>query len=88
VQPSRKPSARFRGSCDVISRSVWNRNETIVIGRIVNKCNCITVGIGKCLFDVCQIVFGLKRKDGSSLFAFNPASVYGSKEATAKGEGL
>jgi len=34
--------------------------ETIIVGRIVNKCNCITVRTGKCLFAVCQIVFGLK----------------------------
>ena len=38
---------------------------------------CIKVCIGKCLSDVCQIVFGVKQKDASSLFALNSAAVYG-----------
>jgi hypothetical protein len=54
----------------------------------VIKCNCIAVRIGKCLCAVCLVVFGLKQKDASSLFAFNSASVYGIREATAKQEGL
>jgi hypothetical protein len=33
-------------------------------------------------------VFGLKQKDGSSLFDFNLASVYNIKEALAKQKGL
>jgi hypothetical protein len=37
---------------------------------------------------VCPIVFGLKQKDASSLFAFNSASVYAIKEAPAKQKGL
>ena len=57
-----------------------------MIGRTVIKCNCITVRIGKCLCDVCQIVFGLKQKDVSSLFAFNPASAYAIMEPPAKPE--
>ena len=57
-----------------------------MIDRIVIKCNCITVRIGKCLCDVCQIVFGLKQEDASSLFAFNSASAYAVKEAPAKVE--
>ena len=57
-------------------------------GRIVIKCNCNTVRIGKCLCAVCPIVFGLKQKDASSLFAFNSASVYGIREVPAKQEGL
>jgi len=47
-----------------------------MIGRIVIKCNCITVRIGKCLSDVCPNVLGLKQKDASSLFVFNSASEY------------
>jgi len=54
----------------------------------VIKCNCVTVRIGKCLCGVCQIVFGLKQKDASSLNAFNSASVYAIREAPAKEEGL
>jgi hypothetical protein len=38
--------------------------------------------------DVCPIVFGLKQKDASSLFAFNSASMYNIKEVPAKQEGL
>jgi hypothetical protein len=33
-------------------------------------------------------VFGLKQKDGSSLFAFNSAVVYTIKESPAKQKGL
>jgi len=47
-----------------------------VICRTVIKSNGIEVGIGKFLCDVCQIVFGLKQQDASSLYASNPASVY------------
>jgi hypothetical protein len=61
---------------------------TIMVGRIVIKCNCIAVRIGKCLCTVCPIVFGLKQKDSSSLFSFNYASVYAIREAAAKQEGL
>ena len=56
--------------------------------RILIECNCITVRIGKCLCDVCPIVFGLKQKDFSSLFAFNSAALYTIKGAPAKQEGL
>jgi hypothetical protein len=59
-----------------------------VIGRIVINCNCITVGIEKCLCEVCPIVFGLKQKDTSSLFAFNSDSLYTMRWAAAKREGL
>jgi len=59
-----------------------------VIGIIVIKCNCITVRIGKFLSAVCQIVFGVKQKDASSLFAVNSAAVYTIKGAPAKQEGL
>jgi hypothetical protein len=54
----------------------------------VIKCNCIAVCIGKCLCAVCLIVFGVKQKDASSLFALNSASVYAIREAPAKQEGL
>ena len=37
---------------------------------------------------MCLIVFGLKQKDASSLFALNFASVYAFREATGKQEGL
>jgi len=40
------------------------------------------------VFDVCPIVFGLKKKDASSLFAFNSPSLYTIREAPAKQEGL
>ena len=43
---------------------------------------------GKCLCDVCPIAFGVKQKNASSLFAVNPASVYASRDAPAKGKGL
>ena len=33
-------------------------------------------------------MFVLKQKDASSLFAFNSAAVYGTKEAPAEQEGL
>jgi len=88
MQTARNPTIRLGRSFYLISQSVWNRNETVVIGRIVIKCNCITVRIGKCLCDVCPIVFGLKQKDVSSLFAFNSTSVYAIREAPAKQEGL
>jgi hypothetical protein len=88
VQISRNPTIKFGGSFYLISHLVWYRCEAIMFGRIVIKCNCITVCIGKFLSAVCQIVFGLKQKDISSLFAFNSASVYGIREAPAKQEGL
>ena len=88
MQTARNPTIRLGRSFYLISQSVWNRNETVVIGRIVIKCNCNTVRIGKCLCDVCPIVFGLKQKDVSSLFAFNSTSVYAIREAPAKQEGL
>jgi len=59
-----------------------------MVGRIVIKCNCITVRIGKCLSEVCPIVFGLKEKDASSLFVFYSASVYATRDDPAKQEGL
>ena len=59
-----------------------------MIGRIVIKCNCITVRIGKCLSGVCPNVLGLKQKDASSLFVFNSASEYDIRQALAKQEGL
>ena len=88
MQTARNTTIRLGPSIYLIYHSVWNPNETVVIGRIVIKCNCITVRIGKCLSDVCPIVFGLKEKDASSLFAFNSASVYGIREVPAKQEGL
>jgi hypothetical protein len=48
----------------------------------------VKVHIGKCLYDICPIVFGVKKKDGSSVFALNCAAVCGIKEAAAKEEGL
>jgi hypothetical protein len=77
VQTARNTTIRSGQSFDLISQSVWNPNETIMIGRIVIKSNCNKVRIGKCLCDVCQIAFGVKQKDSSSLFSFNSASVYG-----------
>ena len=53
-----------------------------------SNATCITVRIGKCLSAVCQIVFGMKQKDVSSLFVFNSAAVYVIREAPAKQEGL
>jgi hypothetical protein len=44
--------------------------------------------MGNCLSAVCQIVFGVKQKDASTVFAFNCASLYGIWEAPAKEEGL
>jgi len=88
VQTAINPTIRLGRSFYLISQSVCNPNETVVIGTIVIKCNCIEVRIGKCLCAICQIVFGLKQKDESSLFAFNPASVYVVREAPAKQEGL
>ena len=67
MQTSRNLTIRLGGSVCLICHSVWYRCEDIMIGRIVIKCNCITVRIGKCLCDVCQIVFGVKQKDVSSL---------------------
>ena len=61
-----------------------NIYETIIIGRIVINCNCITVRIGKCLSAVCPIVFSVKQKDALSLFAFKSASVYAYNETRAK----
>jgi hypothetical protein len=84
VQSARNPTIRLGRSFYLISQSVWNPNETIMIGGIVIKCNCIAVRIGKCLCAVCLIVFGLKQKGASSLFAFNSASVYAIKEATTE----
>jgi hypothetical protein len=72
----------------LFSQSVWNPYESIMVGGIVIKCNCITVRIGNYLSAVCQIVFGLKQKDASSLFAFNSASLYANKEVPAKQKGL
>jgi len=54
----------------------------------VIKWNCTKIRIGKCLCDVCQIVFGVKQKEASSLFAFNSASLYAIREASTKREGL
>ena len=88
MQTARNPTIRLGRSFYLISLSVWNPNETVLIGRIVIKSNCITVRIGKCLCDVCQIVFGLKQKDASSLFPFIYASVYAVREAPAKERGL
>jgi hypothetical protein len=39
MQTSRNPTIRLGQSFYLISQSVWNRNETVVIGRIVIKCN-------------------------------------------------
>jgi hypothetical protein len=88
VQTSRNLTIRLGGSFCLIFHPVWCPYESIMIGTIVIKCNCVTVRIGKCLCDVCQIVLGLKQKDISSLFAFNSASVYGIREAPAKPECL
>jgi hypothetical protein len=52
-----------------------------MVGRIVITCNCITFRIANCLPAVCPIVFGVKEKDASSLFAFNSAAVCGIREA-------
>jgi len=59
-----------------------------MVGKTVIECNSITIIFGKCLSDVCQIVFGLKQKDVSSLFSFNSASVYTIREALVKEEVL
>jgi hypothetical protein len=88
VQTARNTAIWLGHSFYLNSQSVWNTNETIKIGRIVIKCNCITIRIGKCLCAVCLVVFGLKQKDASSLFVFNSASVHAIKEAPAKPEGL
>ena len=88
VQTARNPTIRLRRSFYLISQSVCNRNETVVIGRIVIKCNCITVRNDKFLSTVCQTVFGLKQKDALSLIVLNSASVYGIREPPAKREGL
>ena len=53
-----------------------------------SNATCVTVRIGKCLSAVCRIVFGLKQKDASSVFAFNCAAVYVIREPPAKQEGL
>ena len=37
---------------------------------------------------MCLIVFGVKQKDASSLFALNSASLYVIREATGKQDGL
>jgi len=55
---------------------------------LCSNTTCIKVRNGKYLYAVCQIVFGLKQKDPSSVFAFNSASVYVIREAPAKEEGL
>ena len=88
MQTARNTTIQLGRSFYLISQSVWNSNGTVVNGRIVIKCNCSTVRIGKCLCAVCQIVFGLKQKDASSLFAFNCASVYAMRKAAAKQERL
>ena len=44
----------------------------------------LNYSIAKCLCDVCLIVFGLKQKDASLLFALNCAAVYVIREAPAK----
>ena len=72
----------------LFSHSVWYYCEPILIGRIVIISNCIKLYIGKCLSAVCQIVFGLKQKDASSLFAFSSVSMYIIRQAAAKQEGL
>jgi hypothetical protein len=46
VQTSRNRTIQLVRSFYLISQSVWDRNETVVIGRIVIKFNCITVRIG------------------------------------------
>ena len=84
MQTARNNTIPLGRSFYLISQSVWNTYEATMIGRIVIKCNCITVRIGKCLCDVCLIVFGLKQKDTSSLFAFKYVSVYAIREAAAK----
>jgi hypothetical protein len=71
-----------RGNSYLISHLVWYRCEAIMFGRIVIKCNCITVRIEKCLCAVRLFVFGVKQKDASSLFALNSAAVYAIREAT------
>ena len=87
MQTARNPTIRLGRSFYLIPQSVWNPNETIVIGRILIKCNCITVRISKCLSAVCPIVFGVKQKDASPLFAFNSAAVYTIKRAPANRRG-
>jgi len=59
-----------------------------MIGRIVIKCNCITVRTVNCLSAVCPVVFGLKQKGFSSLIIFKSASVYAIREGPAEQEGL
>ena len=59
-QPARNPTIRLGRPFYLISRSFWYPNETIMIGRIVIKCNCITVRVGKSLSAVCPVVFVLK----------------------------
>jgi hypothetical protein len=53
-----------------------------------SNATCFKFRIGKFLSAVCQIVFGLKQKDFSSLFAINSASFYAIKEDPAKEERL
>ena len=88
MQIARNPAIRIRRPFFLISPSFWYPNETVVIGTIVINCNCITFGTVNCLSAVCPVVFGLKQKDASSLFAFTSPPVYAIREGPAKQEGL